>query len=150
MEEVRANLELPIRESSAVIQFDSLPIISASRTEMVQLFQNLINNAIKFHAAEPPHIQILAKRQGGYWIFSVADNGIGIQESHRERIFAMFQRLHDRAQFPGAGIGLAVCRKIVNRLGGKIWVESQVGKGSVFYFTLPGAAEPSPQSSEEA
>jgi two-component system CheB/CheR fusion protein len=148
LDEVRANLEAPVRETSAVIKSGPLPMIPADRIQMVQLFQNLMGNAIKFRGEEPPHIQISAKREGAFWIFSVADNGIGIAREHHDRIFSMFQRLHDRSRYPGAGIGLAVCRKIVIRLGGRIWVESEVGKGSVFYFTLPAAAESIPVTAE--
>jgi two-component system CheB/CheR fusion protein len=141
LDEVRADLEAPIRENAAQIESGTLPTVQAYPVEIRQLFQNLIGNAVKFRGATPPHIQINAKREGAFWLFSVADNGIGIEEAHRERIFAMFQRLHDRGRYPGTGIGLAVCRKIVSRLGGSIWVESEVGKGSAFYFTIPADAE---------
>ena len=150
LDRVRANLDLQIRETSAVIECNELPPLLVDRTEMVQLFQNLIANAIKFRGEAPPHIRISARQEGGIWVLCVADNGIGIEEAHRERIFAMFQRLHDRSRYPGTGIGLAVCRKIVSRLGGKIWVDSKVGSGSVFYFTLPATAEVAPILEEES
>jgi light-regulated signal transduction histidine kinase (bacteriophytochrome) len=149
LDEVRADLEAPIRENAAQIESGTLPTVQAYPVEIRQLFQNLIGNAVKFRGATPPHIQINAKREGAFWLFSVADNGIGIEEAHRERIFAMFQRLHDRARYPGTGIGLAVCRKIVSRLGGSIWVESEVRKGSVFYFTIPADVESLPASGEK-
>lgn len=141
LNEVQANLEAPIRESSAVIERGPLPSVAADRTEMVQLFQNLIVNAIKFRGDKAPVIRINARNDGRWWNFTVGDNGIGIPPEHRERIFAMFQRLHDRAQYPGTGVGLAICRKIVDRLGGKIWVESADGAGSAFKFTIPISAE---------
>jgi light-regulated signal transduction histidine kinase (bacteriophytochrome) len=142
LNEVLANLEVAIRESAAVIESELLPAIPAYPTEMGQIFQNLIGNAIKFHGPEPPHIQISAQRDGPVWVFSVADNGIGIEKEHQERIFSMFQRLHDKRRYPGTGIGLAICKKIVDRMGGRIWIESEIGKGSTFYFTVPAGAGP--------
>ena len=106
------------------------------RTHLVQLFQNLIGNALKF-CEETPRIHVGAERQGREWVFSVRDNGIGIAPEHRERIFQIFQRLHGRDKYSGTGIGLAICKKIVEQYGGHIWVESQTGKGSTFLFTLP-------------
>lgn len=103
----------------------------------MQLFQNLIGNAIKFQAAEAPRIHVSAKRRNSDWIFAVRDNGIGIPKEHQERIFTIFQRLHHRDDYPGTGLGLALCKKIVERHGGRIWVESAVGRGSTFYFTIP-------------
>ena len=101
-----------------------------------QLFQNLIENAIKFRGKEPPAISVLAEKTGGQWLFSVSDNGIGIAPEFAQSIFTVFQRLHTRAEYPGNGIGLAICKKIVEHCGGKIWVESQVGRGSTFKFTM--------------
>jgi light-regulated signal transduction histidine kinase (bacteriophytochrome) len=102
-----------------------------------QVFQNLISNAIKFRGNEPPRIHISARQEGTEWIFAVRDNGIGMEQAFFDRIFIMFQRLHTRAEYPGTGIGLAACKKIIERHGGVIWVESEPGKGSTFYFRLP-------------
>jgi light-regulated signal transduction histidine kinase (bacteriophytochrome) len=105
----------------------------------VELFQNLIGNAIKFRGSEPPRIHVSAGRNGKGWIFSVRDNGIGIAPEYSKRIFIIFQRLHSREKYAGTGIGLAICQKIVERHGGRIWVESEAGKGATFYFTLPAS-----------
>ena len=137
LNDVQANLDVAIHESAAVITSDPLPSVLADPLQMSQLFQNLIGNAITFRGKEPLRIHISAKLEESSWVFSVADNGIGIGPEHYERIFVIFQRLHDRMQYKGTGIGLAICKKIVDRRGGKIWVESQPGKGSTFYFTVP-------------
>jgi PAS domain S-box-containing protein len=134
---VLRDIEIAVRESNAKIVCGPLPTIQADRKQLGQLFQNLIGNAIKYRGAAPPRITITAIRQQGNWLFSVGDNGIGIAPEFYERIFAIFQRLHTRAEYPGTGIGLAVCQKIVERHGGKIWVESTAGKGSTFFFTIP-------------
>jgi signal transduction histidine kinase len=129
-----------IHESGATITHGDLPAVQADEWQVVQLFQNLISNAIKFHGAEPPRVHVSAARgQGspGAWVFAVHDNGIGIAPEYYERIFVIFQRLHGRSQYEGTGIGLAICKKIVERHGGRIWVESQPGQGTTFYFTLP-------------
>jgi PAS domain S-box-containing protein len=137
LKDVVANLEVAIQESGTVVTVDELPTIMADPLQMSQLFQNLIGNAITFRGEKAPHIQVSAKLQESHWLFSVADNGIGIKPEHYERIFIIFQRLHDRMQYKGTGMGLAICKKIVARRGGRIWVESELGKGSTFFFTIP-------------
>lgn len=131
------NLQGAIEESAAKISRGDLPVIVADRTQMIQLFQNLIGNAVKFHGSDPPQIQITAQREEGGWRFSVQDNGIGIPAKHLDEVFGIFRRLHTRAEYPGNGIGLAICKKIVEQHGGMIWVESQPKKGSDFRFTIP-------------
>ena len=132
-----ANLSMVIEENHAVVTSDELPTVMADASQMVQLFQNLIGNAIKFRGEESPRIHVSALEKGNEWVFSVKDNGIGIEAQFSERIFIAFQRLHSREKYPGTGIGLAICKKIVDRHGGKIWVESELGKGSTFYFSIP-------------
>jgi len=131
------NLEAAIQEYGATITSESLPKVRADATQLTQLFQNLIGNAIKFRANRPPQIHIGVADAGEFWRFSVEDNGIGIEPQYFERIFQVFQRLHTHRIYKGTGIGLAICKKIVERHGGLIWVESQFGRGSSFYFTLP-------------
>jgi light-regulated signal transduction histidine kinase (bacteriophytochrome) len=111
---------------------------------LTQLFQNLIGNAVKFHGEEAPRVEVSAQRNGNEWVFAVRDNGIGIEPEYQKRIFGIFQRLHTRKEHPGTGIGLAVCKKIVERHGGRIWVESQPHQGAAFYFTIPdqGGSQP--------
>lgn len=137
MREILQNLEPAIRESGAVVTHASLPMVWAERSEVTQVLQNLIGNAIKFRSSEPPIISVQAEKNDSYWLFSVTDNGIGIASEHVEHVFDVFQRLHTRAEYPGNGIGLSICKKIIQRCGGKIWVESNAGNGSIFKFTLP-------------
>jgi two-component system, sensor histidine kinase and response regulator len=134
---VRKNLEASIRETDALITTDPLPTINAYRTGMTQLLQNLLSNAIKFRAADRrPIIHIAVEEHADHWVFAVQDNGIGIEQQYAEKVFVIFKRLHSRAEYPGTGIGLAVARKIVHRLGGRVWFSSEVGKGTTFYFTV--------------
>jgi hypothetical protein len=137
LERALANLTVAVAESGATVTHDPLPVVRSDEQEFVQLFQNLIGNALKFRSSEPPRIHLSASRSGKDWLFSVRDNGIGIEPRFAERIFVIFQRLHGRDEYPGTGIGLALCKKIVERHGGKIWIESKPGEGSTFYFTLP-------------
>ena len=130
-------LDAPIRDSHAQITFDELPAVTGDRSQLIQLMDNLIGNALKYHGDQPPQIYISAKHSKNEWIISVRDNGIGIEPKYYEKIFEIFQRLHDQKMYPGTGIGLAVCRRVVYQHGGRIWVESEPGHGSTFYFTIP-------------
>jgi PAS domain S-box-containing protein len=133
-----ANLRATIQESGAVVTHDPLPALTTDGTQLAQVFQNLVGNAIKYRSDKVPHVHVSAAKNGGHkWIFSVQDNGLGIDAQYFERIFILFQRLHGRDEFKGTGIGLAICKKTVERLGGRIWVESQPEKGATFYFSLP-------------
>ncbi len=131
------NLELPLAETGATVTRGELPTLVADATQITQLFQNIVGNAVKYRADRPPVIHVSARREDGGWTVAVTDNGQGIAPQHFERIFRMFQRLHTTAQRQGAGIGLAFCKRIVERHGGRIWVESEEGTGSTFSFTLP-------------
>jgi PAS domain S-box-containing protein len=137
LERALASLEVAINESGASITRGALPHIRMYEFQLEQLFQNLIGNAIRYRGDEAPRVSIAAVRQGDVWRFSVQDNGIGIEPQFQEQIFGIFKRLHNRTEYPGTGMGLAICQRIVERPGGRIWVESQPGKGSTFYFTVP-------------
>ena len=130
------NVKMAIEESGAVVIHDPLPTIMADASQIIQLFQNLLSNAIKFRK-EKPHIIVSAVQRENEWFFSMQDNGIGMAPEFMEYIFKMFQREHASAEYPGTGVGLAICKKIIERHGGRIWVESEQGKGSTFYFTIP-------------
>ncbi len=139
IENVRQNLKATIDENGAVITSDALPTLAAHKGHFVPLFQNLIGNAIKYRSEHPPRIHISVQKTDGQFRFAVADNGMGIDPEYHEKIFAMFKRLHGK-KIPGTGIGLAICQRVVERYGGRIWVESQVGQGATFLFTLPTVA----------
>jgi signal transduction histidine kinase len=137
LEEVRQTLSTAIQESGTLITHRKLPALWVDRTQITQVFQNLIGNAIKFRGKESPVISVEAEEHDNRWLFRVSDNGIGIAPEYAENIFVVFQRLHARTEYPGNGIGLAICKKIIEHYGGKIWVESQGGAGSTFKFTIP-------------
>jgi PAS domain S-box-containing protein len=135
----QANLKLAIEESGATFHISELPCVLGDSSQLVQLFQNLIGNAIKFRTEKSPVINISAEKKGDDWIFCVADNGLGLDMQFADKVFVIFQRLHDREAFSGSGIGLAICKKIVQQHGGKIWVESRLGHGASFFFSIPAA-----------
>ena len=139
------NLTNAVKESQAIITHDPLPAVMGDDKQLAQLFQNLLSNAVKFGGAQPPRIHISAKQTDGEWLFSVRDHGIGLDPQYADRIFVIFQRLHTREEYPGTGIGLAICKKIIERHGGHMWVESELGKGATFYFTLRDE-EPDPST----
>lgn len=138
LEKALFNLKKSIEETKAVVTYESLPALRVSAVQIAQLFQNLISNGIKYSGQETPKIHISAKNQGDFWFFFVKDNGIGIEPEYQGKIFMIFKRLHSRSEYPGTGIGLALCKKIVEQHGGEIGVESELGKGSTFHFSLPG------------
>ncbi len=131
------NLQLALKEKKAVVTHDPLPLVFGDSGQLTLVFQNLIENAIKFHSKERPAVHVKAGIKGNECVCSVRDNGIGIDPEYMDRLFLLFQRLHTRKKYPGTGLGLAICKRIVERHGGKIWVESKPKKGSVFYFTIP-------------
>ena len=135
--EVRKNLATTIEETHATIAVADLPIVMGDIVPLRHLFQNLISNALKYRSDRLPRIEVSAKDQGTSWLFSVRDNGIGIPKEFQAQIFGLFKRLHAKKHYPGTGIGLAICQKVVESYDGRIWVESEVGQGSTFYFTLP-------------
>ena len=139
LEAALANLRAATAESGGLIQADALPYVAVHATQLQSLFQNLIGNALKYRRPEvSPVVKITARRQEGFWLFCVADNGIGIEPVFREQIFGLFKRLHTSDEYSGTGIGLAICKRIVERYHGRIWVGSEAGEGCRFYFTLPG------------
>jgi signal transduction histidine kinase len=144
LQSVLSNLKVAIEESHTVIEHDQLPKVQGDVVQLTQVFQNLIGNAIKFHGKAEPRIFIGAKRDNGNWVFQIKDNGIGIDPKNFPRIFILFQRLHTRQEYPGTGMGLAICKKIIERHGGKIWVESKPNEGTTFFFTIPAKDGMSP------
>jgi PAS domain S-box-containing protein len=137
LQEVLGNLKIRLDEQKAIITHDELPSVQGDAIQLAQLFQNLISNAVKFRGEEVPHVHIGAKEEGNLWQFSVKDNGIGIDPQYADRVFIIFKRLHTRQEYPGSGIGLTICKKIAERHGGEIWFESDLGKGTTFFFTIP-------------
>ena len=137
LSQVIANLSVTIEQNNVIITNDDLPTVMADASQMQELFKNLVGNAIKFRSEHAPRVHVSAKQNGNKWLFSVQDNGLGIDPQYNDKIFLIFQRLHSKEEYPGTGIGLAICKRIVERHGGKIWVDSNVGMGSTFYFTLP-------------
>src|SRR5262249_47215529 len=134
LNQVLLDLEPTIRETNAEITQDPLPTLPVHPHQILQLFQNLLSNALKFHDGFPPRVHIASEQKEGEWVVSVRDNGIGIEPQYRDQIFLMFKRLHTRQAYSGTGIGLAICKKIAEHHGGRIWVDSEPGKGSTFYF----------------
>jgi signal transduction histidine kinase len=134
---VLVDLHMAIAESGAVVTHGPLPTVQADATQLGQVLQNLLGNALKFRSTQPPRIHVAAEKRGTEWTFMVRDNGIGLEPIYAERIFGLFQRLHSRTAYPGTGMGLAICKKIIERHGGRIWVESEPGYGATFFFTLP-------------
>lgn len=138
LEAALSNLSTLIAETEAQITHDALPALRADPSQLMQLFQNLVGNALKFRReGEPAKVHVGVQREGGEWVFSVRDNGIGIEPKHFERIFVIFQRLNARENYPGTGIGLAVAKRIIERHGGRIWIESTPGVGTTMFFSLP-------------
>ncbi len=132
------NLSATVKETGAEINYEHMPVVRANKSQINQLFQNLISNAIKFRKPDTkPVVNISARHEGDEWLFTVSDNGIGIDKEFSDKIFIIFQRLHNSSEYPGTGIGLAICKKIVEKHGGHLWVESEPGKGSTFNFTIP-------------
>jgi PAS domain S-box-containing protein len=139
IEEVLENLDASIKECHAKLEVDNLPTVAVERAQLIQLFQNIISNSLKYRDKEVPQIFITAEKTVNEWLFSIRDNGIGIDPKYADKIFDMFARLHGKTKYSGTGMGLAICKKIVTSHGGKIWVESEVGQGCIFLFTLPAA-----------
>ncbi|MGB6042098.1 MAG: ATP-binding protein, partial [Pirellulales bacterium] len=144
LETALANLHTAIEESHANVEHDNLPTITCDKTQLVQLFQNLIANAVKYRDKRNPQIHVSAAKDGDFWQFRVQDNGIGFDSSQSEGIYDIFRRLHTRDEYAGLGLGLAICKRIVQRHGGRIWAESETGVGSTFYFTISERAQGEP------
>jgi light-regulated signal transduction histidine kinase (bacteriophytochrome) len=141
LDRVLANLKVVTEEHGAVVTHDPLPIVLGDETQLVQLFQNLIGNGVKFRSDQTPQIHVSARRNEDRWELTVRDNGIGIERQYWDQIFVIFQRLHTRQKYPGTGIGLAICKRIVERHNGRIWIDSEPGQGAAFHFTLPQTQE---------
>ena len=141
VDEALSNLEVAVVNSNARVEYPDLPPVTADSSQLVQLFQNLIGNALKFKSEYHPRVEVRAEREGNYWLFSVRDNGVGFDQRYADRVFGVFKRLHRNSDIPGTGIGLAICQRIIDRHGGRIWAESAPGKGATFYFTLPAVLE---------
>jgi two-component system, chemotaxis family, sensor kinase Cph1 len=138
LEQALVRLQGPIEDSGGIVTHDPLPTVTADSDQLAQLFQNLVENAIKYHGVDAPRVHVSAKRYSdSEWVFSVRDNGIGIDSQYLEKIFVMYQRLHTQKEISGSGMGLTVCKKIAERHRGRIWVESSLGNGSTFYLVLP-------------
>jgi light-regulated signal transduction histidine kinase (bacteriophytochrome) len=138
LKQITFDSRLLIEENNADISYDNLPVVRADYPQMVQVFQNLLSNSIKYNDQERPKIHISAEKRDNDWVFKVEDNGIGIDPKHGERVFKIFQRLHARDEYDGTGIGLAIVKRIIERHGGVIWYDSQPGQGATFYFNIPG------------
>ena len=141
VEEALSNLEVALQNSNGRVVYPDLPQVTADSSQLVQLFQNLIGNALKFKGEQRPRVEVMAAREGSFWLFSVRDNGVGFDQKYADRVFGVFKRLHRNSEIPGTGIGLAICQRIIDRHGGRIWAESKPGKGATFYFTLPAVSE---------
>ena len=139
LDEALKNVAVAMEEAGTLVTRDPLPSVEVERSQVVQLLQNLLGNAIKFRSERPHEVHVSADRDGEMWRFKVQDNGIGMEQSDAERIFVVFKRMHTTAEYEGTGIGLAICKKIVDLNGGKIWVDGVPGEGCAFYFTLPAA-----------
>ena len=137
LEDVQKNLHSMIVRNNAIVTKSNMPIVNADKSQLIQLFQNLIHNAIKFRREENPIIHISVKENNEEWIFSIKDNGIGIDQKDFNKLFKTFSRLHNRDKYPGTGIGLVMCKKIIDCHKGRIWLESKIGEGTTFYFTIP-------------
>jgi light-regulated signal transduction histidine kinase (bacteriophytochrome) len=149
LDQALKNLQHSIESSGAIVTREPLPRIHGNATQITLVFQNLIANSLKFHSQRVPAVHVRAERIGSDWRFSIEDNGIGMEPRHLERIFIMFQRLNSRKKYAGTGVGLAICRRVVELHGGRIWAESGLGKGTTFYFVIPAgarAAEPGPEA----
>jgi light-regulated signal transduction histidine kinase (bacteriophytochrome) len=144
------SLAAPIREAGARVRHDDLPTVNGDFSQLVQLFQNLLSNAVKFRSARSPEVHVGAVRAGKQWRFSVRDNGIGIAPQDADKVFGILSRLHTRAEFEGTGIGLAICEKVVERHGGRLWLESQPGEGTTFFFTLPNTSVQRKEAEQDA